>query len=217
MTNKKSIRRAVLSSALALILCFTSLIGTTFAWFTDEVTSGRNLIVAGNLDVDLDYMDDNGGWKDIESATDLFKDSLWEPGKVQYVNLKVANVGTLALNYKLMINFFGENCVLDEQGQLTDLRLSDVIKVAYVEGGVEVTGTEEEQRAAAIKLGEQVGFGDIDTTAVTGKVYPDGNVDGKAVEVEYGVILYWAPSDDATDNLYNLNNGKAASTLVTKA
>lgn len=37
MTNTKNTKRALLSSVLALLLCFTMLLGTTFAWFTDSV------------------------------------------------------------------------------------------------------------------------------------------------------------------------------------
>ena len=55
MTKTRSTKRALLTSGLVLIMCITMLIGTTFAWFTDSVTSGRNQIVAGNLDVELEY------------------------------------------------------------------------------------------------------------------------------------------------------------------
>ncbi len=38
MTNsKKHTKRALLSSALSLLLCITMLIGTTWAWFTVQV------------------------------------------------------------------------------------------------------------------------------------------------------------------------------------
>ncbi|MBR2987883.1 MAG: SipW-dependent-type signal peptide-containing protein, partial [Clostridia bacterium] len=49
MANK-SVKRAFLASLMALILCVSSLLGTTYAWFTDSVTSANNKIVAGNLD-----------------------------------------------------------------------------------------------------------------------------------------------------------------------
>ena len=55
MTNKKSTKRALLTSALSLLLCVSMLVGTTFAWFTDEVKSGTNIIAAGNLDVELTH------------------------------------------------------------------------------------------------------------------------------------------------------------------
>lgn len=58
MTNSKSTKRALMSSILAMLVCVAMLVGSTFAWFTDSVTSGRNQIVAGNLDVELYHGDD---------------------------------------------------------------------------------------------------------------------------------------------------------------
>ena len=74
MTNIKTTKRALLSSTLALFLCFAMLLGTTFAWFTDSVTSANNVITAGNLDVNLHYWDNsmgNGTFVAIEDEPDL--------------------------------------------------------------------------------------------------------------------------------------------------
>ena len=45
--------RRPLEGALCLLLCMSMLIGTTFAWFTDSVSTTNNIITAGNLDVNL--------------------------------------------------------------------------------------------------------------------------------------------------------------------
>lgn len=37
MTNSKSTKKALFSSLLAMLVCVTMLIGTTFAWFTDTI------------------------------------------------------------------------------------------------------------------------------------------------------------------------------------
>ena len=57
MTNTKNTKRALLSSVMALFLCFAMLLGTTYAWFTDSVTSSGNIIKSGTLDVELYYAD----------------------------------------------------------------------------------------------------------------------------------------------------------------
>ena len=49
MKNKKM---ALLHSVIALLLCVSMLVGSTFAWFTDSVKTGINTIAAGVLDVD---------------------------------------------------------------------------------------------------------------------------------------------------------------------
>ena len=61
--NKKSTKRTLLSSVLSLVLCMAMLIGTTFAWFTDSVTSGNNIIKSGNLVIELEfYIEDTKEW-----------------------------------------------------------------------------------------------------------------------------------------------------------
>jgi len=57
MTKTRSTKRALLMSGLALLMCVSMLIGSTFAWFTDSVTSAGNKIVAGTLNIDMSVMD----------------------------------------------------------------------------------------------------------------------------------------------------------------
>ena len=101
MTSSKSTKRALISSALALLMCVAMLIGTTFAWFTDTASTGVNKIQAGNLDVKLMYSTDMQTWKEATDQTKLFDDNaLWEPGYTQVVYLKIVNAGNLALKYE---------------------------------------------------------------------------------------------------------------------
>lgn len=131
MTNNVKTKRALLGSVIALILCLSMLVGTTFAWFTDSVVSGKNQIVAGNLDVELEYLVD-GNWVAVDEATDVFGDSLWEPGHTEVVTLKVSNVGTLALKYQLGINVAEEITSINVAGE--ELRLSNYIEFGIVDG-----------------------------------------------------------------------------------
>ncbi|MBQ9557995.1 MAG: hypothetical protein IJU94_05245 [Clostridia bacterium] len=113
MTQKKSVKRALISSVLILTMCFTMLVGSTFAWFTDSVTSAGNRIVSGSLKVDLlmykgdaGYVSIAGGAGDIFKEADVAQDSsetLWEPGKTQIVYLGVKNLGSLALKYNIWL------------------------------------------------------------------------------------------------------------------
>ena len=48
--------RSLFFSAMALFLCFAMLLGATYAWFTDTVTSTGNKIEAGTLEVDLQLL-----------------------------------------------------------------------------------------------------------------------------------------------------------------
>lgn len=44
MTNSKHTKRALLASVLSVVVCSAMLVGSTFAWFTDSVTSAGNII-----------------------------------------------------------------------------------------------------------------------------------------------------------------------------
>ena len=106
------------------------LIGTTFAWFTDSVTSGNNIIKSGNLDVELEYW--NGSdWNTVNGADTLFSTELWEPGHTEVVYLKLSNLGSLALKYQLGINIVSETPGTNVAGQT--FKLSDYIYMGVVE------------------------------------------------------------------------------------
>ena len=74
MTNKRTTKRALLLSVLALVLAITMLMGTTYAWFTDSVSSVNNIIKSGSLDVELEYLKD-GEWEPVNSQTNVFKEN----------------------------------------------------------------------------------------------------------------------------------------------
>ena len=124
MTNLKNIKRALFSSIVALMLCFAMLLGTTFAWFTDTVTSSGNKIVAGTLDVELILHTADGDFNISEDSRPIFgpgsiaqnnaSATLWEPGKTQTVYLSIKNNGSLNLKYKVALEVTGITKNLNE-------------------------------------------------------------------------------------------------------
>jgi len=153
MTNRKNTRRALVLSLLSLLLCCSMLVGTTFAWFTDSVTSGNNKIVAGNLDVELKYakiVDGQiTGWEDVKNATEIFDpNALWEPGRVEVAYLQVTNEGTLALKYQLGVNVASEIASTSVLGNKLKLSEHLVFKVVEMDDAM-TTYTDREAVAAA--------------------------------------------------------------------
>ncbi len=134
MTKASKTKRALLASVLSLVLCVSMLVGSTYAWFTDSVTSANNIIKAGNLDVEMYWAegskpvpaDGSNEWKDASEGA-IFDYDLWEPGYVSVRHIKIANVGTLALKYQFNIFANGEVS-----------KLADVIDVYYVDPAVQV-------------------------------------------------------------------------------
>ena len=116
MTNSKKTKQTLLVSVLSALLCLSLLIGSTFAWFTDSASSGINKIVAGKLDVELEYKDADGNWQPVnENTGSLFKPTegddatLWEPGHTEYVELRIRNAGSLALTYNFDLTVSGKS------------------------------------------------------------------------------------------------------------
>ena len=112
MTNRKSTKRALLGSVMAMVLCLAMLVGATFAWFTDTASTNVNKIQAGNLDVALEMQNADGKWVSAEGKTlDFVKAAdakgeaiLWEPGcTYELPALRIRNNGNLALKFKVAI------------------------------------------------------------------------------------------------------------------
>ena len=144
MTNRKSTKRALLGSVMAMVLCLAMLVGATFAWFTDTASTGVNKIQAGNLDVQL--VDENGN--SLEGKTLEFKKAanaaegeavLWEPGcTYELTPFQIVNNGNLALKYKVVITGINGSAKLNEVIDWTindaDINLTEMQLKAGEEG-----------------------------------------------------------------------------------
>ena len=142
MTKQKSTKRALLMSALSLLMCVSMLIGSTFAWFTDTASTAVNKIQAGNLKVDLEMQKPDGSWVsakgetlEFKKATDAPSDEkvLWEPGcTYELPQLRVVNKGDLALKYKVIISGVNGNAKLLEAIDFF-VKIGDAEKVALAD------------------------------------------------------------------------------------
>lgn len=129
MAKKKHLK-ALIMGAVSLTLSCSMLIGTTFAWFTDSVTSSNNVIKSGNLDVELQYWTDknNDGvkeWVDVEGRSDVITNTLWEPGTTEVAYLRLANAGSLAFKYQFGVNIVSETPGVNKANK--EFKLSDYI------------------------------------------------------------------------------------------
>ncbi len=217
MTQSRNTKRALLASMFSLVLCFTMLIGSTFAWFTDSATTGVNKITAGNLDVKLEYSEDFSEWNDAEKKDDLFAADKWEPGYTKVVYFKVSNAGSLAFNYKVTTNIENEQQGTNQEGN--KFNLSEYLQF----GIVEVAKTFSNRTEAREAIASPVNFGGISTgkamlTAGTSQTFamvvwmPEeiGNIanhDGKGIpEINFGINVIATQAtveSDSFDNQYD--------------
>ncbi len=91
----KNMKKTVWASALALLVCCTLLLGSTFAWFTDSATNSGNSITSGNMDVRFfGNKLVNGTWESLnplETKGPLIDDTNWEPGQYGAAVIGVSN------------------------------------------------------------------------------------------------------------------------------
>ena len=139
----KTTKRALFVSVISLLICFTMLLGTTYAWFTDSVTSAGNIIKTGTLDVTLEYKKvGETDWSDASKGS-IFNYQLWEPGYTEVRYVKIENKGSLDLKFKL-------NVIPAQTPAAGEVNLADVIDVYMMEGEATVT---RDALAAATPVG----------------------------------------------------------------
>ena len=139
MTNNKSTKRALFTSALALLMCVTMLIGTTFAWFTDTASTAVNKIQAGNLKVDIIGENDDNHLEKLnftKAASAEDEELLWEPG-CRYLTegFRIANKGNLALKWKAQVN---KGKTADNEGNFDLLDVIDFYLVTKAANGTDL-------------------------------------------------------------------------------
>ena len=195
MTNRKSTKRALLGSVMAMVLCLAMLVGATFAWFTDTASTNVNKIQAGNLDVVLEMQNADGKWVSAEGKTlDFVKAAdakgeaiLWEPGcTYELPALRIRNNGNLALKYQVIIT-----------GINGSAKLNDVIDWTINDADINLTEMQlkagEEGAAFTIK-------GHMWESA--GNEYMNESIDGIAITV---VATQDTVESDSFNNTYDAN------------
>lgn len=195
MTKTKSTKRALLLSALSLLMCVSMLIGSTFAWFTDSVTSAGNTIQSGTLQVDLVDAQGNSLEGKVLEFVDQDDNDLWEPGcTYQLQEVYVKNAGKLALKYEIAIN-----------GITGDAKLLEAIEWIVTVDGVETKLANLKGNLAAGETSKAIVLsGHMKEEA--GNEYQGLTVDGISVSVfaTQDTVEY-----DSFDNQYDYAAGTA--------
>ena len=208
MANR-STKKALLLSVLSMLLCLAMLVGTTFAWFTDSVTSGRNTIKAGNLDVVLEYW--NGTkYVTVDENTKLFNDAaLWEPGHTEVAYLKVSNAGTLALKYQLNVNVYEEVTGTNVAGE--EFYLSDHLVFKVVDKKIETAADLYTRDTAVAAAGDVKGI--KDRTSGNKSVHESGEKSlMNTGDADYVALIVYMPT--SVGNEANYKTGTVAPSVT---
>ena len=172
MTRKMSKKSALFKSAISLLLCFSMLTGTTFAWFTDQVTSAGNIIQSGNLDIDMQWAEtydgDNTVWNDAagEDAKPVFDYQNWEPGYTEVRYIKVSNEGNLAFKWLMSVIPVGE---VGKLAEVIDVRYDVITNNPNF-----VAPTADNKLGSLATAGTLKNIIDSDAIVVQGVLLPEG-------------------------------------------
>ena len=205
MTSSKSTKRALITSALAILMCAAMLIGATFAWFTDTASTGVNKIVSGNLKVDIIGADSDSHIEKLNFTKATTTDAeagaeiLWEPG-CRYLTegFRIANKGNLALKWKAQVN---TGTTAANEGNFDLLDVIDFYLVTKAADGTE-TETALDEFTGNLKKTETSDVyyikGVMQTTA--GNDYQGLTLDGISITV---VATQDTVESDSFDNQYD--------------
>ena len=201
MIKRTTTKRALTTSIISLMLCFAMLLGTTYAWFTDSVTSATNIIMGGNLDIELYHANGTtaGALERVDGNTPLFADvdsEKWEPGAMAWEKFTIKNEGSLALTYAFALN-------VTNATEIDGHSFAKMLKVAFVDENFVFT----RENVSSIPEAKWM---DLDSSEALAPI-TDGLSAGESDT--FGIIIWWKPS--AEDNLFNMNNGKTDSVDVT--
>ena len=214
MTNRKSTKRALLGSVMAMVLCLAMLVGATFAWFTDTASTGVNKIQSGKLDVALE-MKEGDSWVSAEGKTlDFVKAAdakgeaiLWEPGCTYTLpELRVVNNGNLALKYMIKIT-----------GIKGDAKLNEAIEwtIGDVAMGAEQHLKAGESNEFTIKghMKESAGneYMDLTISGISITVYAtQDTVESDSFTNQYDKNAAYKGTQEFTEGTHTLSNGVVA-------
>lgn len=204
MTRSSVTKKALFISTCALLFSMLMMAGSTFAWFTDSVSTGSNKITTGSLKVEL--LHTNAKVTKAEAVTRstlLFTDEKgeaisWEPGAVAYENFTVENAGDLALNYRLALDLNNANTIKENGKSLKDVLKVKVLPRAVTANDLKEDSLKNDQGFKAV-AGDQLNILEKAAGNGTQKLAKSTSSD------TYGVILYWQPNAE-TDYQYNLAN-----------
>ena len=210
MKNAK--RNVIVSAILTIALCFSLMIGGTYAWFTDSAKVSVNKIVSGTLKVGLNMWDEeNEQWVDANGKTLSFirtdaedeDDGLWAPGyKFKLPKLQVVNKGNLRLKYKLEFNGMSDSLLLDV--------LTFRVKVdGGEEKAVSVGGAILENEILAANEDKEV--------EIFGEMNENAKNEYQNLEVKNMSITLTATQTNATEYPVDSVSSSSGSTIVTES
>lgn len=137
--REPSLYRSLCTSLLSTLLSLVMLVGTTFAWFTESITTGVYEIKAGNLSTVTSYcktLGESPTWTVLKNGNnDLFSDMTFNaPNATQEAYLRLENESPNPVKYLISFLCGSETAGTLKNSNSTNTpgqKLSDLMSFAY--------------------------------------------------------------------------------------
>ena len=140
---------ALLATAILLFIWSILGAGASLAWFADETPVVKNIFNFSRFEIEVTYKDEESiSYKPVEIDTNIFGfESIYEPGYTRISYLKVKNIGTVDIKYKLSLDV--RRVVNATSAEGTEIYLPDYIKygVRFADGEEDLTREIARERA----------------------------------------------------------------------
>lgn len=122
-------KKALLSAGLMLMFSVTMLLGTTYAWWSEEIVVRDNTITTGKLEMTAEFKDPNVemDWVNFEDGNSLFEVTNLQPGFVTTREVKVTNDGTIPMAFK--VSAIHGTAQYGDRSRTTDVQLSQALQL----------------------------------------------------------------------------------------
>lgn len=103
-------KKTLISAALMFVFSLTMLLGTTYAWWHEEIVIQNNELRMGNLNIQAEIADPNIAesdrvWYDLETvpSRSIFERVNLEPGSHDARLVRITNTGSIPLAYRVVL------------------------------------------------------------------------------------------------------------------
>ena len=135
--KKPTIKKIALILSLFFLIIWSILgAGASLAWFSDSSPEIKNIFHFSDFELAVSHRLADGSWEKIDSETKVFDDkTLYEPGYVQIVYLKIENSGDRSLKFSTAVNVNGFTTGINIFGQA--FLLQDHLKFGIITANTE--------------------------------------------------------------------------------
>ena len=198
--SNKTTKVALAIGILIMVLWSVLGTGTSLAWFQDESEAVKNVFNFAVFDLDVEYKNDwMTDYDKLELDSNVFGDeALYEPGYTQVVYLRVNNLSTVDMRYKLSVDLRSVRTAKNIYG--ADIYLPNYLRYGVVFADSETMLERDVARIVA----------DRDMSELKLNSYSEwDNVTMSVDDVRYVAIVVYMPEE--VDNIANYRDDHAPS------